>query len=72
MEGDLNTFKCVVVGDDAVGKTSLLISYATRTFPANKVPDIFDNYAGKVYIDANNAATSIYLAIFLRVFISRH
>ena len=41
------TVKCVLVGDGAVGKTSLLVSYAASECPSDYVPTAFDNYAGE-------------------------
>eukprot|EP00729_Bicosta_minor_P008444 gene8444-8919_t len=62
MEGDDLTkkhLKVVIVGDGACGKTSLLVSFSEKRFPAEYVPTVFENYVAD--IDHNGGTVELAL-----------
>jgi len=52
--------KCVVVGDGAVGKTCLLISYIENKFPHEYVPTVFDNYEKEIEYQGEEVKLSLW------------
>ena len=53
--------KCVFLGDGAVGKTSLIVSYTTNGYPSEYIPTAIDTYDVVVHVsNLDNMAGGIY------------
>ena len=59
MAASMRDIKCVIVGDGAVGKTSLLIRYNHDRFPSDYCPTVFDNYAKHVEVEDKGERTTV-------------
>jgi small GTP-binding protein len=60
----MQNVKCVVVGDGAVGKTSMMIAYTTDAVVTDYVPTVFDNYSRTLLLDYEGRSTQISLGLW--------
>ena len=47
----MDSIKCVVLGDEKVGKTCLLVSYSANGFPIQYVPTVYESYSADITAD---------------------
>jgi Ras-related C3 botulinum toxin substrate 1 len=56
----MQNIKCVVIGDGAIGKTSMLVSYTRDSFEDDYIPTVFDNYSTALMLDGQPLAMNLW------------
>lgn len=59
-DAGMQNIKCVIVGDQAVGKTAAGITFTTNAFPGEYLPTVNDNYAMNLMHDVGPVNLSIW------------
>ncbi|XP_015683924.1 rho-related GTP-binding protein RhoH [Protobothrops mucrosquamatus] len=56
----LDSVKCVLVGDAAVGKTALLLRFISETFPDAYRPTVYENTGVDVFLDGSQISLGLW------------
>ena len=56
----MRSIKCVVCGDGEVGKTGLLITFTTSSFPQHYLPTVFDSFSKDLEVDGTSVTLNLW------------
>ncbi|XP_040190536.1 rho-related GTP-binding protein RhoG-like [Rana temporaria] len=56
----METIKCVVVGDGAVGKTCLVVCYTTNSYPEEYIPTVIEPYNAQITVDGKAVSLNLW------------
>jgi Ras-related C3 botulinum toxin substrate 1 len=60
MDKEDRNLKCVIVGDGAVGKTCMLLSYTTQLFQSVHVPTVMDSFEMSVIVEGKRVTMEVF------------
>ncbi|XP_031222128.1 rho-related GTP-binding protein RhoH-like [Mastomys coucha] len=66
----LSSIKCVLVGDRAVGKSSLLLHFTSENFPEAYKPTVYENTGVDVFLDGIQISLGLWDTASIDAFIS--
>ena len=61
---EVSSVKVVFIGDGAVGKTCVLVSYIQNAFPEDYVPTVFDNFTAKAVCTIDGMKRTVDLSLW--------
>lgn len=60
MDKEARSLKCVIVGNGAVGKTCMLLSYTTQLFQTVYVPTVMDSFEMSVIFEGKRVTMEVF------------
>ncbi|KAK8884900.1 hypothetical protein M9Y10_044023 [Tritrichomonas musculus] len=56
----MKNIKCLIIGDGAIGKTCLLVTFTKNEFPVEYIPTVYENYTGTIDVDGETVSLQLW------------